>query len=942
MKRMITSIFSLFRGKRGPLTAVLLAFGSVNTMFAQTWVGEALPEESGEYYLYNKDADAFLTGGNTWGTHASLGQPGLLCTVAVKEGKYTIYTGQKNDRGTIKDCYLRATNDNEAFVDQTIEFWTFEDLNPEDGLHEFALISQDNRHLYWDNNTKLKISKIVDETSERKAQWMLVSKAQREESLKAAAIDKPVDATFYINSPGFDPAFLHWQETHDGGSVTLSGNNANGTGYRNACAEARNNNSFDIYQELTVKPGAYEISCQGFYRPGANVGERFEKNAILYANARELPIQLLLDDGKGVPGDLAGTANAFFDGRYKGNTIKVVVLEDGALRLGIKKNVALADDWTAVDNFSLTYLGNDKRAIFEKITGELETLKNNFQSLGAEGVVSDIQVKLDKYPASIGDDQLDNARAELLTVLNKATAVYKPTQVLLESITEAKAAQTEWGGRLSESRQQRLAGNIADAEKAVKETGGEEMLAKVSDFVGVLNNNLIMAKSWLGWSYSLKKAMELAEKLQLTETQAYQDVAADYENKDLTFAGMFEHLDALNKACREAMTVDFLKNASEENPIELTNFMTNPNIYQEGPSDQAHMPRGWIAAEWGSVNNTAPTTGSFMDTDLFAYSWSGNDANTIGKAHYYSEIGGNLTLPDGHYRLKAATYITRQPEAVKLYASLDNETMETANFNNNRATYDNALGIKEGTTTELDINVTGGRLYFGVKGVATVGGNGASWNADNFRLFYVGAPEDLAVTIGEHGVSTYYAPHTFTVADGLTAGVVKAATEEGKVTVDWCYEAGATVPTHTGVILKGAQEEYTCSFSAENVTADAENLLRGTLVDETINEAGFKYYKLSDGDNGLGFYWDSEDGTSIANKAGKAYLALPGEEVAKVNFFSWNLDATGVEAVESDMDEIVDVYALSGVCVRSQVKKSKALNGLQKGIYIINGKKIIK
>ena len=302
----------------------------------------------------------------------------------------------------------------------------------------------------------------------------------------------------------------------------------------------------------------------------------------------------------------------------------------------------------------------------------------------------------------------------------------------------------------------------------------------------------------------------------------------------------------------------------------------------------------------------------------------------------------NLTLPDGHYRLKAATYITRQPEAVKLYASLDNETMETANFNNNRATYDNALGIKEGTTTELDINVTGGRLYFGVKGVATVGGNGASWNADNFRLFYVGAPEDLAVTIGEHGVSTYYAPHTFTVADGLTAGVVKAATEEGKVTVDWCYEAGATVPTHTGVILKGAQGEYTCSFSAENVTADAENLLRGTLVDETINEAGFKYYKLSDGDNGLGFYWDSEDGTSIANKAGKAYLALPGEEVAKVNFFSWNLDATGVEAVESGMDEIVDVYALSGVCVRSQVKKSKALNGLQKGIYIINGKKIIK
>ncbi|MBR5764023.1 MAG: hypothetical protein IKX93_05325, partial [Bacteroidaceae bacterium] len=61
----------------------------------------------------------------------------------------------------------------------------------------------------------------------------------------------------------------------------------------------------------------------------------------------------------------------------------------------------------------------------------------------------------------------------------------------------------------------------------------------------------------------------------------------------------------------------------------------------------------------------------------------------------------------------------------------------------------------------------------------------------------------------------------------------------------------------------------------------------------------------------------------------------------------WNHsdEATSVETVESaniDAETEVDVYNVGGLKVRSAVKYGKALDGLQKGIYIINGVKVFK
>ena len=59
--------------------------------------------------------------------------------------------------------------------------------------------------------------------------------------------------------------------------------------------------------------------------------------------------------------------------------------------------------------------------------------------------------------------------------------------------------------------------------------------------------------------------------------------------------------------------------------------------------------------------------------------------------------------------------------------------------------------------------------------------------------------------------------------------------------------------------------------------------------------------------------------------------------------FSLKLDGevTGIIGVNTELGK-VDVYNLEGKLVRSQVEAATALQGLEKGVYVINGKKVMK
>ena len=193
---------------------------------------------------------------------------------------------------------------------------------------------------------------------------------------------------------------------------------------------------------------------------------------------------------------------------------------------------------------------------------------------------------------------------------------------------------------------------------------------------------------------------------------------------------------------------------------------------------------------------------------------------------------------------------------------------------------------------------------------------------------------------------TAYSDKALVVPAGVKAAVV-TANGEG-IRNDYRYNSGDVIPTGTGVLLKGGKgNSFYLSASESTEMAPEDNLLHGTLNDEMTNVAGAdKYYKLSyDRATGteIGFYWGAENGGAFMNKGGKAFLAIPATlQAAQLTGFSlFNLDnnqtVTGIEHATATPAATLRVYDLNGRRINVN-----HVDELPKGIYVINGKKVIR
>lgn len=190
---------------------------------------------------------------------------------------------------------------------------------------------------------------------------------------------------------------------------------------------------------------------------------------------------------------------------------------------------------------------------------------------------------------------------------------------------------------------------------------------------------------------------------------------------------------------------------------------------------------------------------------------------------------------------------------------------------------------------------------------------------------------DVKVNIGATGYATlYYSDRALVVPENVYAYTYKVT--NGKLDESYLYTAGETIPAATGVVLKAAAGEYTFAASQEAGEVDTDNLLKGS-DEATLTTGGAVYYKLSlnkAGDaNSVGFYYGAADGAAFTNGAHKAYLALPAASGVRAFLFNGNT-TTGIQNVTSN-NAATQVYDLQGRRVQSA----------QKGLYIINGKKVL-
>lgn len=198
-------------------------------------------------------------------------------------------------------------------------------------------------------------------------------------------------------------------------------------------------------------------------------------------------------------------------------------------------------------------------------------------------------------------------------------------------------------------------------------------------------------------------------------------------------------------------------------------------------------------------------------------------------------------------------------------------------------------------------------------------------------------PEDgITVNIGETEYATlYYKNVNLVVPEGVTA---KAYSVSGTaLSVVQTYNAGDVIPAGTGVVLNGTTGDYQFTVSAESGTAAEGNMLRGSDEDKTTT-GGAKYYMLSLNEasepGSVGFYYGAADGAAFTNKAHRAYLAVPEGTEAKATGYPFNDDVTGINHIESELTNGQDAwYTIDG----------KRLNGVPtvKGIYVVNGKKVV-
>ena len=196
----------------------------------------------------------------------------------------------------------------------------------------------------------------------------------------------------------------------------------------------------------------------------------------------------------------------------------------------------------------------------------------------------------------------------------------------------------------------------------------------------------------------------------------------------------------------------------------------------------------------------------------------------------------------------------------------------------------------------------------------------------------------VKVTITKAGWATACIPFDATVSGDVTAYYVTV--KDGKL-IQTPIEEDEHIAAETGILLKSnsgneTKAVFTQVALDEDKVGDAwyDNMLIGTTKEEgeDFEEPGCTYYILSDGENGVGFYWDGEnydefEGAGAHCNQYKAVLAVPTGSGAP-SFFTFD-DATAINGISSVKTSGVR-YNLNGQAVGEDYK----------GIVIVNGKKM--
>ena len=202
-------------------------------------------------------------------------------------------------------------------------------------------------------------------------------------------------------------------------------------------------------------------------------------------------------------------------------------------------------------------------------------------------------------------------------------------------------------------------------------------------------------------------------------------------------------------------------------------------------------------------------------------------------------------------------------------------------------------------------------------------------------------PVFTTVTLSDKGYATFYdSKRSYVLPEGVKAYIVTAATSDALT----YQELNSAITAGTAVMLESADKKggditlkSTNFVSAYYIPV---NLLKGSdeATTTTADESCW-FYKLTYGAKNtdlaktFGWFWGAADGAAFQIEAHRAWLAVPkvGQSAPAFNYLLSG-EVTGINDVQRSTFNVQQYYNLNGQRVAQPTK----------GLYIVNGKKIIK
>ena len=362
-------------------------------------------------------------------------------------------------------------------------------------------------------------------------------------------------------------------------------------------------------------------------------------------------------------------------------------------------------------------------------------------------------------------------------------------------------------------------------------------------------------------------------------------------------------IEAVTPALKDAMTeyVSVANPANKGDKFDITFLITNPS-FETGDMT------GWTAVNSSDTGVKEQSNGTYSIT---------SGATTDGK-YLFNNWGGTnelyvqqtiKNLPAGAYTLSAI-----------LAGFNGEELILAANDNKNSVIVDGDQTTGYIVEVSFTLTETSDVVIKASNTKGVEGSNASFIKADNFNLVKSAPIVEANIKVQANAYATFVAPFDVEIPEGVTASKV---TGNNGATLVLENLTGTIIPAHTPVVLfsETAVEETVEGIATEG-TPEA-GLLTGVYAETTAPEGS---YVLQNQDNVVGFYLvDSE----IKVPANRAYLTVEGGDVK--GFFFGSDAATAVKGIEAAGEEAGAIYNLAGQRVEKAVK----------GVYIINGKKVL-